>query len=86
MVTNCQLNTVKWGYSGQILFYVYFVLKDIFEQSKCPQLLVTYPRMSQKLLHPNNINNNLIKNNFENCEKKKCLKNFIFYMLIVKLS
>jgi hypothetical protein len=72
------MNTVKRGYSGQILFYVYFVLKDIFEQSKCPQLLVTYPRMSQKLLHQNNINNNLINNNFKNCEKVFFL-NFIFY-------
>ncbi len=46
--------TVKRGYSGQrgysghFLFYFYFELKDIFEQSKCPQLFVTYPRMYQK--------------------------------------
>jgi hypothetical protein len=77
-------DTVKRGYSGHFLFYFYFELKDIFEQSKYPQLLVTYPRRFKKLLHPNNINNNLIKNNFQNYEKR-CLKNFIFYMLIVKL-
>jgi hypothetical protein len=47
-------STVKRGYSGQrgysghFLFNFYFELKDIFEQSKCPQLLVTYPRMYQK--------------------------------------
>jgi hypothetical protein len=56
-------SAVKWVYSGQILFCVYFVPKDIFEQSKCPQLFLIYPRMSQKLLHPNNINN-----------KQKCLR------------
>ncbi len=38
----------QWGYSGHFLFYFYFEQKDIFEQSKCPQLLVTYPRMYQK--------------------------------------
>ncbi len=41
-------STVKRGYSGHFLFYFYFELKDNFEQSKCPQLLVTYPRMYQK--------------------------------------
>ncbi len=43
-----EYGTVKRDYSGHFLFIFYFELKDIFEQSKCPQLLVTYPRMYQK--------------------------------------
>jgi hypothetical protein len=45
-------STVKRGYSGQrgysghFLFYFYFELKDIFEQSKCPHPYSTNQKSS----------------------------------------